>query len=92
VIGEGKNMTPEVYALALALTRCEAAALLAVRAAWASFLRQAEPCPVELRRAGLDTHEKGYLRAGQLTSVGVRAALEILGAHAVPPRSIGGEA
>lgn len=90
--GEEKTMTPDAYALALALTRCEEAAPLAVRAAWASFLRRAEPDPAELRRAGLDAHERGHLHAGQLTPAGVRVALEVLGAYAVPPRSIGGEA
>jgi hypothetical protein len=88
VTGEEKGMTPDAWALAHALTRCEGAAPLTVRAAWASFLRRAEPCPSDLRRAALNAHERGHMRAGMLTPDGVRAALEALGAHAVPPCSI----
>ena len=85
-------MTPDAYALAHALTRCEEAAPLPVRAAWASFLRRAEPCPAELRRAGLDAHERGHLRAGILTPDGVRAALDVLRDLDTPPGLKGGAA
>lgn len=85
-------MTPDAYALALALTCCEEAAPLAVRAAWASFLRRAEPDPAELRRATLNAHERGHLRAGQLTPSGVRAALDVLRDLDTPPGLKGGAA
>ncbi|PTA68994.1 hypothetical protein [Deinococcus arcticus] len=83
--GEEKALSGHAYALAWALTRCEDAAPLSVRAVWASFLRRSEPCPAAVRRGALEAHERGQMRAGRLTGSGVRAALEVLGGAQSPP-------
>lgn len=84
-----RESTPAyAYVLVVALCGCEAAAPFPVRAAWAAFLRQHEPDPEQMCRAAVNVHERGHLRAGQLTSSGVLAALEALRGMGNPPRSI----
>lgn len=85
----GEGITPHGYALALALLS-ESAAPLPVRVAWAAFLRRIEPDPEEVRRAALEAHLTGHLRAGRLTAKGRGDALEYLRGVPIPPPSIHG--
>lgn len=80
-------MTAYGYALAVAfLTGCDGWPL-PTRAAWLAFLHALEPHPADLRRAVIEAHERGHLRAGQVTPAGVPVALEALRGAGTPPLS-----
>jgi len=83
-IGEGGSLTPEGYALALAL--CTGLPL-AFRAGLLGFLADFEPSPADVQEAAVKAHLSGLLRHGTLTPDGVRTALEALEGLALPPRS-----
>lgn len=88
--GEGQTLTPHGYALALALLSESESVPLPVRVAWAAFLRRHEPHPAHVRRAALEAHVTGHLRAGRLTAKGRGDALEYLRGISIPPPSIHG--
>lgn len=54
--------------------------------------QQGFECSVRNGHPRILAYISSFLRVSQPTPDGVRVALEVLGAHAVPPRSIGGEA
>jgi len=85
--GESGSLTPEGYALALALC---AGLPLAFRAGLLGFLADFEPSPADVQEAAVTTHLSGHMARGRLTPDGVRAALEALEGLALPPRSIRG--
>jgi len=85
--GEGEGLTPEGYALALAL--CTGLPL-AFRAGLLGFLAGFEPSPADVQKAAVKAHLSGHMVHGTLTPDGVRAALEALEGLALPPQSIRG--